>query len=809
MQLNPGDRVGALEILAPLGAGGMGEVYRALDTRLGREVAVKVLPEDFSQGPERLARFDREARVLASLNHPSIAALYGLEEWRGHPCLVMEHVPGPTLAERLSRGALPVQEALHVCRQVAEALEAAHGQGVIHRDLKPANIKVMPQGRVKILDFGLAKSLEGAQSESALVESPTATQVTREGMSLGTPGYMSPEQARGKDHDRRTDIWSFGCVLYETLTGRRAFPGKTSSDTLVAVLGGEPDWGALPTSTPATVRTLLQRCLRKDAEHRLHDIADARSDLEEATAATGSSGPAGGWAPGKRPPLRLVLAGAAAFILLAAVGYLAQVRLSARPPGSPVAQSLAVLPFHVVEDPESKGDLGLGLADDVITHLANLGGLRVRPTRTVLSYRGPTVDLLEAGRTLKADNVLSGTVRKTGAGYRVSVQLVRVVDGASYWGESYDVATEELPGLEDRITQQVSGALGVRVTPPEKARLYRRYTANAAAYEAYLRGRAHLVRSTEEGMAAAAEAFDEALGLDPNYALAHAGLAMASAEMHLRFAPPEEVQAWGEKAKAQAQRALALDPNLAEVHQALAAVYGKTDFEWDRVIEESDRALALNPRLELPYSYLARAFYHLGLLDLANQKVREALALDPENRTEPIRAMGIVALLQGRFDEAVPLLEEVQRMSGKPLSDPFLALAYYYSGENTRGEVVLEDLGRTSSASASARARSTLAAFLAARADRSRATAIVREVAAGKYMDHHVANSLGAACAQLGRPEEAVEWLRKAAETGFPCHPWYARDPLLAPLRGHRGFESLLQGLRRAQQAAETQYARR
>lgn len=223
----------------------------------------------------------------------------------------------------------------------------------------------------------------------------------------------------------------------------------------------------------------------------------------------------------------------------------------------------------------------------------------------------------------------------------------------------------------------------------------------------------------------------------------------------------------------------------------------------------SRRALELNPRLELPYSFLARAFYHLGLLEAADKKARQALALDPENRSEPIRAQGIVALLEGRFAEAVPLLEEVRRMSGKPPSDSYLAQAYYYSGDKARGETLLEELGRTSSASVSARARSTLASFLAVRGERARAADLVREVAAGKYMDHHVASSLGAACAQLGRPAEAVTWVRRAAETGFPCHSWYARDPLLAPLRGRPEFERLLQELRESQQSAEERYARR
>ena len=811
MPLKPGDRVGVFEVISLLGKGGMGEVYRARDTRLGRDVAVKILPEGLKGDADRLARFDREARVLASLNHPGIAALYGLEDTGGVPCLVMELVPGETLAERLSRGALPLREGLDIGRQVAEALEAAHASGVIHRDLKPANVKVTPDGRVKVLDFGLAKAFQDDRPESDPGESPTITKAaTREGVVLGTPAYMSPEQARGQGLDKRTDVWSFGCLLYEVLTGQRAFFGQTTSDTLVAVLEREPDLGALPRGTPPAVQSLVQRCTRKAKEQRLHDIADARIELQESLVGVGSGSHAGARAPDKPRAGGLGLAVLAALALLA-VGYLFFALRSSRPEGAKAPPTLAVLPFHVVDFQDSKGDLGLGLADDIITHLANLEGLRVRSTRSVLPPPGGhpwTCSKPDAPSS--ADNVLSGTVRKTSKGYRVSVQLVRATDGSSFWGEIYDVATDELPGLQNRISQKVGGALGVRMEAPEKAaRIYRRYTANAAAYEAYLRGRSHLVRSTEEGMAAAAEAFGEALRLDPNYALAHAGLAMASAEMHLRFAPAGEVKAWGEAARTQAQRALALDPDLAEAHQALAAVYGKTEFEWDRVIEESHRALDLNARLELPYSYLARAFYHLGLLELADKKVREALALDPENRTEPVRSQGIVALLQGRFAEAVPLLEEVRRMSGKPLSDPYLGLAYYYNGEKTRGEAVLEELGRTPSASASARARSTLAALLAARGERSRATELVRDVAAGKYMDHHVANSLGAACAQLGRPEEAVEWLRKAVETGFPCHPWYARDPLLGPLHGHPGFESFMEELRRQQQAAEDRYGQR
>jgi Tol biopolymer transport system component len=287
MALKPGTQLGPYEITAPLGAGGMGEVYRATDTKLRREVAIKVLPEDVAGDNERLARFEREAHVLASLNHPHIASIYGLEESGGVPCLVLELVEGETLADRLSSGALPLEEALEVARQIAFALEAAHERGIIHRDLKPANVKITPEGTVKVLDFGLAKAFEddAAESTADASLSPTLTMsATRAGVILGTAAYMSPEQARGKRINKRTDIWAFGCVLYELLSGRRAFDGETVSDIIVRILEHEPDWQELPAGTPLKIRELLQRCLRRDQRDRLHDIADARIEIDEVLA---------------------------------------------------------------------------------------------------------------------------------------------------------------------------------------------------------------------------------------------------------------------------------------------------------------------------------------------------------------------------------------------------------------------------------------------------------------------------------------------------------------------------------------------
>ena len=282
MPLTAGQKLGSYEVIDPIGAGGMGEVYRARDTKLGREVAIKVLPEAFAQNEERLARFEREAKVLAQLNHPGIAHLYGLERSEGVDYLAMELVDGDTLAERIARGPIAVDEALPLCQQIAEALEAAHEKGIIHRDLKPANIKVNPEGQVKVLDFGLAKAFAEETPDSDSSFSPTISRdSTRAGVILGTAAYMSPEQAKGKAVDKRTDIFSFGIVLYEMLTGRGLFSGETISDTLAAILKNEPDWQRLPEKTPWLVKRLLRRCLEKNPKNRLHDIADARLELEE------------------------------------------------------------------------------------------------------------------------------------------------------------------------------------------------------------------------------------------------------------------------------------------------------------------------------------------------------------------------------------------------------------------------------------------------------------------------------------------------------------------------------------------------
>jgi len=501
-------------------------------------------------------------------------------------------------------------------------------------------------------------------------------------------------------------------------------------------------------------------------------------------------------------PLLLVAASLIAIVL--AVAHLTKTTRATRQRAAPPPLTLAVLPFDVLNREEAIGHLAIAIPDAITARLARAGQIRVRPTSAVLHSDTRKRELADVARVLGAEYLLTGTLQEIGDNLRVNVQLVRGTDMVSLWGEHYDLPNASLLTLEDAISEKVVGALRIPVSTTERARLHRSYTSNPEAYESYLKGRSELLRYTKDGTFAAIKSFDRALQLEPNYVLAHAGLASASAQMHLRFATENEVNVWLERAQREARLALDLDSELAEVHEALAAVYGQTDFDWPRTIDESRRALALNPSLPMPHYYIARAFYHLGLLEMVEGEVRAGLDIDPVNRMEPFRLRGTAALVGSQFDDAKQWLEEVRKLSAPTITDWYLAQALYYSGDDHGAEELLSTLH--GSAQAEQRARATLASFLAARGDTAEAESLVDRALTTGYMDHHVAYSLGAAYAQLGQPERALRWLRKAADTGFTCYPWFSRDPLLQPLRGNPEFSRLLASLRGDLEAARTRY---
>ena len=459
-------------------------------------------------------------------------------------------------------------------------------------------------------------------------------------------------------------------------------------------------------------------------------------------------------------------------------------------PTPPREQTLAIVPFRLLTPDPQLQFLGIGIADAVITRVSNLEPIHVRPTTAVLRYATKDRDPQTIGREVAADYVLAGTLQAARDSIRANVQLVRTSDGAAVWGHQFDVARDDLFSLEDAIAARVAASLHVRLSEEHRARLARHSTHVPAAYEHYLRGRAALLQLTRADTETAIREFEQAIAMDPRYAAAHAGLANAAAQMRIRFAPAGESQSWAERAKEEASRAVALAPDLAEAHEASAAVYRYDEFDWERVMDESGRAIALNPDLELPHHYMGAAAYHLGLLDLAEREARIALDLNRTRPLEPLRILGVSALARGNWRAAEVYLGEVGRRSD--IGHSFEAIALFQLGRRADAETLLRERG--GGETRQARTTAVLASLLAAtgRASESR-DAIER--ATGGLVDHHVAYSIGVAYAQLGDREKAMTWLNRGIETGFPCYPFFVSDPLLAPLRDDASFRALLHDL--------------
>jgi DNA-binding winged helix-turn-helix (wHTH) protein/TolB-like protein len=481
--------------------------------------------------------------------------------------------------------------------------------------------------------------------------------------------------------------------------------------------------------------------------------------------------------------------------LLAAAGVLAIAGLlllflsrTRDPRALPANSTLAVIPFDVVDVDGKPEYLGLSLADAVIARLATGGAIRVRPVAATRPYDQESPDVRGVGRTLQVDYVLAGTLRRTGGRDRAQLQLLHAATARPVWSDTVDVAASDLIGLEAAISERIASAFQTTGTSG------RGRTEDPLAFQAYLQGRAHLAQLTAEETLAAAAAFERALAVDSKYPLAHAGLAKASAQMYIRFASEADLDEWRARAERHARRALELEGTLAEAHEALAAVARHADFDWDRTIEQSVAALRLNASLDLPHYYLASAFQHIGRLDLVEREVAAGLDANPLNLGEALRLRGMAALWSGRFGEARTHFERLHQLSSKPVSQTLLAQALYYTGDTARAETLL--WGLQSSAPSEQRGRALLASFLAARGAKRESLALVKDVMSRAYQDHHVAYSLSATYAGLGRRQEAFRWVRQAADTGLVCSAWYLNDPLLAPLRTDPGFGPFISGVK-------------
>jgi TolB-like protein/Flp pilus assembly protein TadD len=704
-----GSRLGPYEVAALIGAGGMGEVYKARDTRLGRDVAIKVLPVEFASDPDRLRRFEQEARAVAALDHPNILALYDVGTHEGSPYIVTQLLEGESLRERLSGGAMPVRRAVETGVQIAQGLAAAHEKGIIHRDLKPENLFITRDGQTKILDFGVAKLLPKREQAERSV-APTVLEGTDPGMVMGTAGYMSPEQVRGLPVDHRSDIFSFGCVLYEMVTGRRAFAGATAADTMAAILTEEPpDLSVIHQAVPLPLSRVIAHCLEKQPEERFQSARDLAYDLGTILPDTGPAKPAAiTVSKGKRRVVGLALVGVAALV---AVGVLV---LKLKPAG-PSARAtgplkIVVLPFENLGSQED-GYFAAGMTEEITSRLANVQGLGVISRTSAVQYdrRGKTVK--QIGSDLGVDYVLEGSVRwDRGAGresrVRITPQLIRVADDTHVWADRYERVIADVFAMQSEVAENAVKAMGVTLLPRERTALKAVSTNDLEAYDLYLRAQ-ELARGGEDRrhIEGAVQLCQAAVDRDPSFAQALAGLAAGRLLMYWLYIDrsPERLA----KGKEAAERAVELRPDLAETHTALGFYFYWALLDYPQALSEFSAALKIQPNssdARAAISYVLRRQGHWA--DSAEQ-LSKALELDPKNATlfgnfaescmlarryaDADRALGLAIALspqwaqsyllkawlqvqwRGDVDKAQAVLDEAGRVAGLRDDDGFLA----------------------------------------------------------------------------------------------------------------------------------------
>jgi TolB-like protein len=788
--LAAGTRLGPYEILSPLGAGGMGEVYKARDTRLARHVAIKVLPESFSSDADRLRRFEQEARATSLLNHPNITTVYDVGSHEGAPYVVEELLEGETLRGVLARDRPSFRLVLDNAIGIARGLAAAHDKGIVHRDLKPENVFVTRDARVKILDFGLAK-LSSPVGEGSQVA--TVTRLTEPGILLGTVGYMSPEQATGRNVDHRSDQFSLGAILYELSSGARAFARPTAVETLSAILKDEPPplERAAP-DAPEPLRWIVARCLAKEPAGRYASTEDLARDLETLRdRGRGAAAPPAA-RPGRRG--RSLAAGAFALVLLGilAAWHVARLRQSA-PGVEPHGAAIAILPFQNYGGRTEDDYFSDGMTESLTTDLANVAGLLVIAQNSVSQYKNRAVDVRKVGNELGVHYVLEGSVQRSGDSVRVNAQLVDARTGYHLWAQKYDRPMRDIFALQDDISRHITGALRLALRPSRAPAAKPTPTPTLEAYDAYLHGIFNLQQRFDWNRSeAGVSELERAVSLDPGFARAHAALATAYARRAFEGDPQGT---WAAKAGVEIEKTLALDPDVAEVYVARATLAWtrSNGFPHESAIADYRRALEANPNLQLAHKGLAGVYYHVGLLEEAVERYRTAARLDPQDLDATYRIPRI-HLYQQKYAEALGEFDATPEFRHDFLRP--IVLAHQGRVPEALAAARSELTNPThSKASEKSDAASTLAVMLALTGDAAGAeTAIAASIRYGDGVSHfhHAAYNIATAYALMGRQVEAMRFLTRVSEEGMPCYPLFAKDPFLDGLRRNPEFVALL-----------------
>jgi serine/threonine protein kinase/Tfp pilus assembly protein PilF len=746
-----GQSISHYRILEKLGSGGMGVVYKAEDAALGRCVALKFLPVDALNSPAAIDRFMREARTAAALNHPNICIVHEIGMHEGWHFIAMELLEGQTLRQRITRSRFKTEELLNIAIQIADALKAAHTKGVIHRDIKPANIFITRSGQSKILDFGLAK-FSGARQESTETTLSAGEPLTSPGSAVGTIAYMSPEQARGEELDARSDLFSFGVVLYEMATGQQAFTGNTSHVIVDAILHKAPTSPVrLNPELPDMLEQIINRALEKDRALRYQSASDLHAELQRLKRNRDSGS--------KKKSIA---------------------EDSARAP------SIAVLPFANLSADKENEYFSDGLAEEIINALAQLHGLQVTARTSSFYFRGKEADIREIGTMLNVENVLEGSVRKSGNRIRVTAQLINVTNGYHLWSERFDREMTDVFAIQDEISQAIADRLRVRLAGEKP--LVKRYTENVEGYNLYLKARYQSYKMKPESLAKSKEYYEQALAADPNYALAWYGLAYFYFNMGLMgFIAPKAANAQSSQA---VLKALELDETLAEAH-AMMAVLRVSEYDWKGAEREFRRALELNPKSEdvwINYDYyylvpmrrldeavaasrkaielnplssflqfrLGLRYYYKQQWNLAIEQFRNALDLDTSYFPAHLY-LAVVQLLVGKLDEAIRGIEAVEQIIGRvPAVLVSLGVAYALTGRIGEARKLLDEM---------------------------------LNFAQNSYVPPNYFSSLYFA---LGEIDRGWDWIEKAADEHDSLILNFSVDPIYDQIRSNPRFQSLL-----------------
>jgi serine/threonine protein kinase/Tfp pilus assembly protein PilF len=762
LALSTGSTLGHYEIRSKIGKGGMGEVYLAQDTKLDRRVALKILAPEFAEDRDRMNRFILEARSASALNHPNIITIYEIGEANGTHFIATEYIEGETLKTKLKEESLSLPSTLEIALQMASALDAAHRAGIVHRDIKPDNVMVRRDGIVKVLDFGIAK-LTAADTSEIDQEGATLVQVkTRIGMILGTVAYMSPEQARGTETDARTDIWSFGCVLYEILTRQQPFSGETMTDVLANVINREPvSIRTHRRDTPAELERIVTKAVRKNREERYQSAKELVNDLKQ---------------------LQTRMLVDAELIRSGEAEFAGQTQPAAFP------NSIAVLPFANISAERDNEYFSEGLTEEIIMNLSKLHSLKVVARGSTMRYVKEGKSHKQTADDLGVQYLLEGSVRRQGKDLRITAQLIDTMHDVYLWAETYRGTIEDIFDIQEKVAGEIVQALQLRLSSDEKEILKKRFTKNTEAYQLYLQGRFFWNKRSEDGVQTAIKYFEAAIEKDPRYALAWAGIADSYNVLgEYGNIPRRELYP---RAEAAVFKALAIDNRLAEVHTSYASLLMLSKWDWVNSEREFKLALELNPNYATAHHWYSQWLWSMGRLEEALQEASRAAELDPVSQAI-LKDKGLTFYYDRQYDRAIEMARKTLEL------DPNYAAAHRllslaYQGKELFDEAIAENQNWGSLTGNRIETSVSLAQIYAVAGQKDAAAKLVEVVRNDPNLIDQAYRGLALVYAAFGENDSAFNCLEKSYQRREESVLSLKVDPKVDPLRSDPRFMALL-----------------